>query len=807
MSRKSTFIVIGILAVMTVLFFVMMAAGLDVRTPEPTVPEGYIPPAQDEEPVDVKEPDELLFSIDTHILKDEQYLFITPVSGSGDIFYTTDGTEPGEGSERYDPDTGIPLTSHRNMKCNLVSARMRFDDGSWSRIYTDSWFVGRIADERYNTPIISISSDPHGLFDYFDGIMVEGVIRDEYRESHPHEEINPSSPANYNKRGMESERAAHVTMYLDDGTEVVNQDIGIRVNGGWSRDHPMKSLRLIARYDYDYTNKFNLELFVGPHDAVGPDNTYIRSQQRLTLRNNANDAWGAYLREEAISLGARAAGFADAQSARPVSVYLNGEYYGFMWMHETFDDEYFSNRYGKHEGTFEILEGGETAKTYDEESELGKDALKEWNEIIRSAKLDMTDDIHFLDLCEKLDVDNYLRYYAIEIYVGNTDWPQNNHKIYRYYAAEGEEYRPGTVFDGRWRMLLFDTEFGFGLAGNEQIDSLGRVLTRGDGGYSPLFTALMKRDDCRERFVGIVTDLWNGAYNMYYFSDLISDLSKLRYNELDYNFSSKYSQYYSVSSATSQVTNMKNVAEARAKRMQRLLEKHLGETKTVFSVEYDPGEIQSTVRINGWTVRRYESETVISTRRTYPTLNAEFIRDYECRITPVIADGEVFSHWIVDGEPVYDAVELVIRYDDCEDGHKTVQLVTDTVSDDRAALVLKGFYSGGGSGDYIDVYNPTSYQLRTAGYALSDDSGKPNKYVLPVLTLEPGETLRILCRNNTGSEILKHFRANFSLTEGEKVILSRYGREICSTDVPRLKGGGYYARDRFGMWKEILQYE
>nr|MCR5262482.1 CotH kinase family protein [Clostridiales bacterium] len=615
MTRKSTIIAIGILAVMTVLFFVMMASGLDLRAPEPTVSPDFVPPAADEEPVDEKEPDELLFSIGRHVLKEEQPLYIISVFGEGDIYYTTDGTEPDEKSEKYDPDSGIQLTSHRNMKCNLVSAKIRYRDGSWSRTYTDSWFVGRIADERYNTPIISISSDPHGLFDYFDGIMVEGAIRDEYKESHPHSEINPASPANYNQRGMESERAAHVTMYLEDGTEIVNQNIGIRVNGGWSRDHRMKSLRLTARYDYDYTNKFDLELFTGVHDAVGPDNTYVRSQQRVTLRNNANDAWGTCLREEAIALGARAAGFADVQSARPVSVYLNGDYYGFMWMHENFDSEFFENRYGKYEGYFEILEGGEADKKCDEDSETSKAALAEWREIIKSAKKDLTDDIYFLDLIEKLDINDYLLYYAIEIYVGNTDWPQNNHKIYRYYAAEGEEYRPGTVFDGRWRMLLFDTEFGFGLAGNEQIDSLGRVLNRSDGGYSPLFTSLMRREDCRQRFVNIVTDLWNGAYNMYYFSDLISDLARQRFNELDYSSGSKYSATSSSSNATSQVTNMKNVVEARAKRMQRLLEKYLDETKTVFTVEYDPGEIRSTVKMNGWTVRKYESEAGTVSRR------------------------------------------------------------------------------------------------------------------------------------------------------------------------------------------------
>ena len=49
----------------------------------------------------------------------------------------------------------------------------------------------------------------------------------------------------------------------------------------------------------------------------------------------------------------------------------------------------------------------------------------------------MTDDAVYKKLCEVIDVENYISYYALQIFIGNEDWPHNNYKVYRYYAAEG----------------------------------------------------------------------------------------------------------------------------------------------------------------------------------------------------------------------------------------------------------------------------------------------------------------------------------------------------------------------------------
>ncbi|HEX9974687.1 MAG TPA: CotH kinase family protein, partial [bacterium] len=57
-----------------------------------------------------------------------------------------------------------------------------------------------------------------------------------------------------------------------------------------------------------------------------------------------------------------------------------------------------------------------------------------------------------------MDVDNFLDYEIAQIYFDNTDWPGNNIKF----------WRPRTA-DGRWKWIVFDTDFGFGLYNSENF--------------------------------------------------------------------------------------------------------------------------------------------------------------------------------------------------------------------------------------------------------------------------------------------------------------------------------------------------
>ncbi len=69
----------------------------------------------------------------------------------------------------------------------------------------------------------------------------------------------------------------------------------------------------------------------------------------------------------------------------------------------------------------------------------------------------------------------------------------------------------------------------------------------------------------------------------------------------------------------------------------------------------------------------------------------------------------------------------------------------------------------GDADDYVELYNPTGAPVRLAGYTLTDNAARPDKWALPDTTLAPGAYL-VVWADEEGSEGPAH--ANFKLSAG-----------------------------------------
>ncbi len=435
--------------------------------------------------------------------------------GEGEIHYTTDGSLPDETSPVYEEPIQLILDRSDFPKACCVQAVVVYEDGSVSRPVGHNYFVGSVLDGRFTTLVFSVSGDPAQLTEEPDGIF--------YGE-------------NYQQRGRESERPVYVEAFTSDGRRILAQYAGARIYGGASRESSVKSMKLFARksYDPDY-GKFHLDVF-GTLNTAGD---VIDRYDKLVLRNAGNDFQFAYIRDELAQSLARNAGFTDYEAVLPAVGYLNGEYYGFYWLHESYCDDYFKEKYGDAPGAFVIIEGGEQYKSAsDDEAEQssGEEYQSAYWEL---SGLDLTLEENYLRVTEYIDVENYLDYYAFNIYLSNKDWPNNNYKCYRYEPLEGE--KPGTgVYDGRWRYLLHDVDYTFGLYDQRETkanyDTLKQVMDQDTERYAPLFTALMERDDCREYFVEKTLEYMNGALATASILDTFDKLSESRAAELSYYY-------------------------------------------------------------------------------------------------------------------------------------------------------------------------------------------------------------------------------------------------------------------------------
>lgn len=481
----------------------------------------------------------------------------------GEIHYTTDGTIPDETSPVYEEAIRIYANSSDFPTATCVQAVLVYDDGTVSDPVGHNYFTNTNIDDRFTTLVFAISGEPDELTEGPDGIF--------YGD-------------NYSDRGSESEREVYVEVYEADGTRLTAQYAGVRIYGGASRESSVKSMKLFARksYDSDY-GKFNLSVF-GTLDVTG---SVIEKYDKLVLRNAGNDFQFAFIRDELAQTLAELAGFSDYEAVVPAVGYLNGEYYGFYWLHESYCDDYFKEKYGDTDGEFVVIEGTEQYKDgSDDEAENA--AATEYQQFYESVSaLDLTVEENYAEVTNTIDVENYLDYYAFNIYISNKDWPQNNYKCYRYEPTDGETYGTG-VYDGKWRYLLHDTDYSFGLYEQRETkanyDCLKQIMKEDSERYSPLFTALMQRDDCREYFVEKMLEYTNGALSTSSILSVLDEMCDERSTEMAYYYGYleslrnagddsiwTYSSYLD-----GQVSQIEDFAAARPDYMVRFLTSDLG---------------------------------------------------------------------------------------------------------------------------------------------------------------------------------------------------------------------------------------
>ena len=451
-------------------------------------------------------------------------------TGGYPIYYTLDGSIPGFESGFYEDPIVFPA-SDEVQSCVLRARSFDESTGEWGDLFTRTYFYADSMEtlkNRFSTYIVCLTSDPYNLYDYEYGIMVEGKIRDEYRNSEEYISGKLTQPANFTQQGRDWERDAYVEILSPDGERLIAQNAGIRIFGHASRQYYYKSFKLYARKEYG-ADTFAYPFFAD--NTHGADQEVQDAYKHLVVRAHGFDKSVTLFREELFQTLCSEIEGIDSKSVAPASVWLNGSYYNFEWLQEVYDDTYMEENYGlMQEGdhyqkvalranklTQSLPEDKEEEDTEDQEQGLSMDAgsldkdlqqaeiagtdqkaiqaARDYQKVAAYAEKDLTDDKTFAELENLVDIDNMIQYFAIETYIANWDWPLNNIKLYRYYS-QNNVYGTGRQ-DGRWRYLYYDMEAGFNIY-NEEPEKWLDIETVME--QSPLFGAVMKRPDMQEKF-------------------------------------------------------------------------------------------------------------------------------------------------------------------------------------------------------------------------------------------------------------------------------------------------------------------
>lgn len=208
----------------------------------------------------------------------------------------------------------------------------------------------------------------------------------------------------------------------------------------------------------------------------------------------------------------------DTQAQRPAILFLNGEYWGVYYIRERYDKEYLEDHYKLDDDKVAMLEPKQEISV---QRGTPEDADAYTNEVINYLKSNtITQASTYEYIKTKIDIDNYIIYNVAEIFFGNTDWPGNNVAIWRYKTDDGQ-YHPEAPYgqDGRWRWMLKDTDFGFGLY-NKSVthDTLSyaagdRLEGTGNPEWSTfLFKTLLQNTEFRNQFINCFSDQLNTSF-------------------------------------------------------------------------------------------------------------------------------------------------------------------------------------------------------------------------------------------------------------------------------------------------------
>ena len=404
------------------------------------------------------------------------------------IFYSLDGSIPTEDSFLYSGP--IPIESTIVLRATVIHPGC-----SPGVVVTHSYLI----DDQSTLPVVSLTTDPVNLWDEDFGIYVLGS----------------GASTNFPYFGAnfweDWERPVHIELFEPDGELGFSLDAGVKIFGGWSRGLDQKSLAIYARSTYG-SSQINYQIF--------PDKQ-IESFKAIVLRNSGNDWFGsgqdnASMLRDGMMTGLMNETGLDHQAYRPAVVYINGDYWGIHNIREKVNEEFLaSNNPGVDPDDLDELELGGDIIEGDNQDYLAMINFIENN--------DLSIPENYIQIADQVNIENFIDYYIIQIYLGNTDWPGNNIKFWRPHIA-----------GAKWKWILYDTDFGFGLfwwvAEESNVDH--NTLLFALDPYGPewpnppwstfLFRSLMENEEFQHLFINHFCYYLNTRFNPEYVESHLS---------------------------------------------------------------------------------------------------------------------------------------------------------------------------------------------------------------------------------------------------------------------------------------------
>ena len=499
-------------------------------------------------------------------------------------------------------------------KINTIRATAENANGQFSNVITGSFIVSQKSQaERFSLPIVSITTDKDNLYNLDTGLFM-----------------------NYDERGSDWQRNVYTEFFETDGSIAFEGNMGLRINGGFTRAYPQKSLRLYAT-----GQPVAYDLFQG--NAEKANGQTLTEFNRFILRSSGNDWLSSAIRDSLWHTYTGQLDTIDFQAYRPCIAFINGEFWGMYDIRERYDDYYFATHYDISRGDVALLEGvlaysnnsttnlPEPPSFFNPDVYLSEGKAQDLTDFITSRNHiiveDMTDPDLYKHFLDEFDIDNYIDYMISVIFSGNTDWPHNNVKIWRNSGSYNH-------IDNRWRFLMVDADFAFptslGADHNTLAWAMGELETVVYSG-GEMLKSLMENDEFKRKFSARFAYLLD---NFFVSEKMVEHLENLQYAvttaipEHRERWNLDIARWYSTS------TTIKNRMRERPSAMRKNLYQTLD--TVIFSCDPEMGEmVVNGTNIHNESEERYSAallsgetaEVSITPKEGYRYLGANFVSE------------------------------------------------------------------------------------------------------------------------------------------------------------------------------------
>lgn len=707
------------------------------------------PEAQDS----ISETDELLIYPEKSFSKEDIEISIEPNTGlidkATDIFYTLDGSTPTEESEHYTEPIKVEADSELQV---IVIRASILQNGVMSTPITQTYFVGENIDSRFSTKVVSIVTDEENLYDYEKGIFVPGKVYDDWLAAGGDPEAEDFEKAgNYNQRTDEWVRDAHVEVFSQEGTELVNIDAGISVAGSASASYPIKSINIKADEKFDTQTKyFNFvedgsEIAGEPFSHVGTQTNSVR------LRNSGNDLYATLIRQNICNELALQSGLMTTSVVTPVVTYINGEYYSLLQAQNNFSSSNLGRMFSLE--TDYVVKAGETEKQI----------FSTLSSEIDFTTADFTDPYVREEFEKLVDIEEFFLYNAIQIMIDNGDWPNNNYKV-MYYTGEPLEGNPYS--DGKLHFLFFGTDFAFQLYSDKtpmfelMFNPNLPEAEKGDTEY--LIMKMMAYEPYKQAFVNQVCDLLATSFQpenvVSLFDKYLGQIKK----ELPYLAEAEEEILREV--AVQLEENVSNTRLRTSERIQYIYPAYLMDyfgASEPYRIEIKSPEGAGEILCN----------TVVVDDKAEDSFEGIYYRNYPIEVKASAKPGYQFTHFLINGEE-YTENEFIVTADMIMEDWLQVEACFEETTGTHPTITA---VSSQGNEDWIEITNYYLNDINLGDFYLTDTKSELWKCQCPSVTLSQGESIRIVGKRNSENTT---YKMSFALKEMETVYLSDTKGEV-----------------------------